>query len=160
VWKVYDCHLNASFCMRIFQFHYSTMSTQSLDTKCKIPFGTPVELFECILPASGCVGMGLTSSKDMVGWRASRHGIGRWQGRGGMEGIASRHASMELASGNDGARWRASGHIDMELESTIGRDKRTRQVFAHEGMELDESDRVHTMLARSRWPTRGVNSRL
>jgi hypothetical protein len=57
-----------------------------------------------------------------------------------MEGIASRRGETE------GIR----AHIGMELESTIGRDKRTRQVLAHESMELDESDQVHTMLARSR----------
>ena len=98
--------------------------------------------------------MGLTSSKDRAGWRTSRHGIGRWQGRGGMEGIASGHASMELANVTTGRDGGHQGISAWKLESTSGRDKRTRQVLAHESMELDDSLRVHTMLARLRWPTR------
>ena len=81
-----------------------------------------VELFESILLVLGCAGMGLTSSKDRAGWRTSRHGIGRWQGWGGMEGFTSGHAGIELANGNDGASWRTSGHIGME----IGINKWTR----------------------------------
>jgi len=85
-----------------------------------------VELFECILLVLGCAGMGLTSSKDRAGWRTSRHGIGRWQGRGGMEGIASGHASMELANVTTGRDGGHQGISAWKLESTSGRDKRTR----------------------------------
>ena len=87
--------------------------------------------------------MGLVGGKDGAGWRAWHEGMLAW--------------NWQMVTERDGGH---QGISAWKLESTSGRDKRTRQVFAHEGMELDESDRVHTMLARSRWPTRGVNSRL
>ena len=82
--------------------------------------------------------MGLVGGKDGAGWRASHQGMLAWNWQ-------------MVTTGQDGGH---QGISTWKLESTSGRDKRMRQVLAHESMELDDSVGVHTMLARLRWPTR------